>query len=732
MLGTRYAKPVYAATLVVTNTNDNGAGSLRQALLNAASGDTITFDLSLSGQTITLASTLVIDKNLTIDGSALDSQIRISGNNNVGVVETKSSNGVTLDSLLITDGNYLWGGGINNLGVLTLVNCVISNNNSDYNGGGITNFGELTLINTTISENTAASDGGGIYNDNYVGSVSSRSGKLTITDSIITDNTADYGGGIYTRALGEVITVINSNFSNNSAVFASGGGISNGGTLEVLNSTFSNNTAEGDGGGIYNGSESTLIVIGSTFSGNSVGSENPIDGWGGAIFNSDYAVLNVINSTFVKNVAGSGGAIFNYRNPFYTTTLTITNSTFSENSAVTGGSIYNMGTLNLTNSILANSTTGNDCYHDDFNGGTIGTNINNLIETNASVPHSCGTAFLASDPNLGILIDNGGFTQTMALGAGSPAINAGDNTNCPATDQRGVARQDGQCDIGAYEYVSTVTPTATATATRVSKPTKTNTPSRTPSPTLTRTPTLTPTTTVVSITPTWTHTNTPTRTPTPTRTNTPTLTVTPSGSDLIFANGFESGNFSAWNASATNGSNLSVTANAALSGSFGLQATFNNTTAMYVSSDSPNAEPRYRARFYFNPNSVSMATGNYVYLLQGQDATKKTILVIEFYRSSTGYQLRARAYDSVLANYVNTPYISISNALHWVEVDWGSDGHLTFWIDGVQQSNLTGINNSAHRMESVRLGAPTLSASGMSGSFYIDAFESRRQTYIGP
>jgi hypothetical protein len=153
---------------------------------------------------------------------------------------------------------------------------------------------------------------------------------------------------------------------------------------------------------------------------------------------------------------------------------------------------------------------------------------------------------------------------------------------------------------------------------------------------------------------------------------------------------------------------------------------------MHVSSDSPNAEPRYRARFYFHPNSVSMTTGNYVYLLQGHDASKKMILVIEFYRISTGYQLRARAYDSVLASYVNTPYVTISNALHWVEVDWASDGHLTFWVDGIQQGNLTGINNSAQRMESVRLGAPTLSASGMSGSFYIDAFESRRQTYIGP
>jgi hypothetical protein len=126
-----------------------------------------------------------------------------------------------------------------------------------------------------------------------------------------------------------------------------------------------------------------------------------------------------------------------------------------------------------------------------------------------------------------------------------------------------------------------------------------------------------------------------------------------------------------------------------------------------------------------------MSTGNYVYLLQGHD-TNQIILFVQFYRSSTGYQLRVRGYDSVLANYVNTPYVTITNAPHALEIDWANDGHLTFWIDGVQQGNLTGLNNSTYRMESIRLGAPYMSATGMSGTYYIDAFESRRSTYIGP
>jgi tartrate-resistant acid phosphatase type 5 len=203
-------------------------------------------------------------------------------------------------------------------------------------------------------------------------------------------------------------------------------------------------------------------------------------------------------------------------------------------------------------------------------------------------------------------------------------------------------------------------------------------------------------------------------------------------SDLIFADDFESGDFSAWTSSATNGGNLSVSPSAASVGSFGLQALINNTIPMYVLDTSPNAEPRYRARFYFDPNSITMATGNYIYILSGRDTSNTVILQIQFSRSSVGYQLRVRAYDSGLANYVNTPFVTISDGVHFVELDWGNDGHLTFWVDGVQQGSLTGLNNSSYTMDSVRLGATYISSTGLSGTYYIDAFESRQLTYIGP
>jgi uncharacterized protein YjiK len=299
-------------------------------------------------------------------------------------------------------------------------------------------------------------------------------------------------------------------------------------------------------------------------------------------------------------------------------------------------------------------------------------------------------------------------------------------------------------DVDAFHLLGSGTfPTATPTPSQTAPATNTNTPTSTPtlgpSPTPTDTPTLTPTSIATfTPTPTFISTNTPTPGPsfTPTNTNTPasTSTATPTSSvpDLIFKDGFESGNFSAWSANSNNGGNLSVSAGAALEGNYGLQASFTNTANMLVRNDSPTAETRYRARFYFNPNSISMATGDNITLLQALEAGGKIVLSIQFNRSSTDYQLRARFLGSGSTVLVNTPYFSISNAVHTVEVDWGNDGHLTFWIDGVQQADLTGINNSIYTIETVRLGAPNMSITGTSGSFYIDGFESRRFTYIGP
>jgi hypothetical protein len=350
--------PAYAATLVVANADDSGAGSLRAAISSAGIGDTIIFDASLSGATIHLASTLTLSKNVTIDGSALASQITISGDTNsngtgdVRVFYVNSGVTATLNSLIITKG-------------------------TDINGGGgiFNDNGTLTVTNSALSGNSATNGGGGIFNYN---------GTLNVMNSTLSGNSADFGGGIE----------------------------NNGGGLTVTNSTLSGNSS-GGGGGIYN--TGTLTVTNSTLSGNSVTSS----GGGGGIFND-------------------GG------------TLTITNSTLSGNSATAnnGGGIFNNGgTLNYANTIIANSSSLSDC----FNNATIGTNTKNLVEDNTCSPAVHG------DPKLGPLANNGGSTWTLALLAGSPAIDAGNDsvcTNSPVSglDQRGVTRPQGaHCDIGSFE-----------------------------------------------------------------------------------------------------------------------------------------------------------------------------------------------------------------------------------------------------------------------------------------
>jgi hypothetical protein len=229
---------------------------------------------------------------------------------------------------------------------------------------------------------------------------------------------------------------------------------------------------------------------------------------------------------------------------------------------------------------------------------------------------------------------------------------------------------------------------------------------------------------------------TPTRTPTPgpTPTSTPTSPVT----DLIFADGFESGNFSAWTSSVTNNGNLSVSPGAALSGSYGLQATFNNTNPMNVQTDSPNAEPRYRARFYFDPNSIPMVSGDAHIFFQGNAGTTTAVVRGSFRFSNSKYQVRFGLINDG-GTWLNTSWFDISDAPQPIEIDWGAatsaganNGFLTLWINGVQKANLTGIDNDTRRIDRVLLGPRSAIDSGTQGTYFFDAFESRRQTYIGP
>jgi len=212
------------------------------------------------------------------------------------------------------------------------------------------------------------------------------------------------------------------------------------------------------------------------------------------------------------------------------------------------------------------------------------------------------------------------------------------------------------------------------------------------------------------------------------------MTVT----DLIFANGFESGNLSAWSFSTTDGGNLSVSAGARLVGNFGMQALINDNNPIYVTDELPTAESRYRARFYFHPNAIPMNNGNAHYILQGFNSGGTVVLQVEFRRSGGQYQLRASLLNDG-NGLSNTSWFTISNASHPVELDWrastapgANNGGVTFWTDGVQRANLSTVDNDTRRIERVRLGAVSGIDNGTRGTYYFDGFESRRTTYIGP
>ena len=259
--------------LIVTNANDSGAGSLRQTIINSTAGNGITFDPSLAGQTITLSSELVIDKNLTIDGSSLASKINISGNNSVRAFRLTSGVTVVMNSLSIKKGKATGNGG------------AISNNG-----------GTLTLTNSTISDSNATADGGAIYN-NFPG-------VLTISGSVFNNNGAARGGGIMCDGLG-TLTVTNSTYSSNHAPsgFGDGGAIYTTCNATIANSTFSTNTSANTGGAITADNDTNPVVItNSTFYSNSAPA-------GGGVAN--LGRLTITNGTFSNNSSLNGGAVRN-------------------------------------------------------------------------------------------------------------------------------------------------------------------------------------------------------------------------------------------------------------------------------------------------------------------------------------------------------------------------------------------------------------------------------------
>ncbi|MGA7991928.1 MAG: choice-of-anchor Q domain-containing protein [Thermoanaerobaculia bacterium] len=215
------------------------------------------------------------------------------------------------------------------------------------------------------------------------------------------------------------------------------GGIFNGNAkpLTLNNVTVSGCTAR-DGAGIANNS-GNITLTNVTVSGNTA-TRN-----GGGIFTNSGSVALTNVTVSGNSASGLGGGIYNQSG----NANTLTNVTIANNSAGTGGGIYkNSGSISLKNTIVANSTSGGNCS------GTITSAGNNIDSANTCAFAGTGDK-INTNPLLGALANNGGPTQTQALLAGSPAIDAGTGAGAPAVDQRGVSRPQGAgYDIGAYEY----------------------------------------------------------------------------------------------------------------------------------------------------------------------------------------------------------------------------------------------------------------------------------------
>lgn len=379
----------------VTNTNDAGAGSLRQALVAAVDGDTV--DLTGINGNITLSTgQLVVTGDITLKGPG-QANLTVSAGNSGHILVVNNTASLIATGLTLADGN------------------------TDTSGGAILNRGDLTLNDVTVKNNRAYLFGGGIY---------SLDGNVTLLNSTITGNTVQgaleaRGGGLYMD--GGTLTINGCTFSGNTAVGKSNTGLTSGPAFggamyltntansTVTNGTFGNNTATGGTGGI-------LINNGQAY--------------GGAIYISSANGTLFNHCTIAYNTAAGGGML-------------------SAKANSQGGGLYSTGggTVSLQSTISALNTAMNS---PDLLNTIVSSLGNNLIGIssgssflNGILGDLVGTMLAPYAPNLLPLADNGGLTFTYGLASNSPAINAG-AVGAPNIDQRGFGRRDA-ADIGAYE-----------------------------------------------------------------------------------------------------------------------------------------------------------------------------------------------------------------------------------------------------------------------------------------
>ena len=408
------AVAAHAATLTVTSAADSGPGTLRQAILNASTGDTINFAVGIT--TITLTSgELLINKNLTINGPGANVlTVQRSSMVLFRIFNISPAGTTTISGLTIAGGQAELGGGVYCTGG-TISNCVITNNHAigdQPNGGGVYCDGG-TVRYCVISGNSVTST-----NSNHYAAFAQ-------------------GGGIYAVGQSQIhhSAVINNMLTG---YYAYGAGI-NANNGSVLNCTVSGNTAYGhwyaSGGGVYMTGNAGGLVRTCLLSGNNA--------------HTDYGGTNW----------ASGGGVYFFGGG------TLESSTMSGNTV--NGDISNGGGLTyggqIRNTIIYGNTAATDpnYYLDQYAPAT--------FDHCDSTPLPPGTGNIASDPD---------FVNGYHLGAGSPCIDTGTNQAwmTTATDLDGNPRiANGIVDMGAFEFGSAPAPTPTPTATTAATATPTPT-----------------------------------------------------------------------------------------------------------------------------------------------------------------------------------------------------------------------------------------------------------------
>ena len=471
------AAPAAAAGFQVTNLNDSGPGSLRDAVAQAEANpgaDTITFQPLLNG-TITLTTgDLAITDPVTISGSG--ATITISGNNSSRIFDVENPAAmppidVHIDHLTLSQGLDSYGGAIRVKDENLFLDNVTVSGNTAGAGGGVAFYGGngagLSVTNSLITGNSSYY-GGGI-------AIQQASGPITLTNTQLMNNQAYLvGGGVSARlAAGASVTVTGSTITGNKAGDPMGGDAIGGGLafdgyyaygattpITITDTTISGNTAlsggGGEGGGIY-----FYYIVGAVIRQSTISGNQATFAGGGLEWEYSGLVgmpLRIENSTIANNTAAAGGGIYACAYSF----SSIVNTTITGNSAVNeGGGIdfVDSTTSDVNSSIIANNTApagaGPDVAIDPSTTVTINYTLIKTLDGAAVITGA--NNITGVDPSLGPLAPvPGSPTQVERPNCGSIVINRGDPAIVPppgAQDQRHQPRLAGpRVDMGSVEF----------------------------------------------------------------------------------------------------------------------------------------------------------------------------------------------------------------------------------------------------------------------------------------